>query len=66
MSSSVIGSFDFKPQTQPVSRPPVVSTYSPAYNSAFQPNYGPAAIVTLSDAAQNWLREQRASRPKGG
>ena len=46
----------------PVSIPPQVSTYSPSFGNKFSPNFGPAAIVTLSEAAQNWLREQRQSR----
>jgi len=44
----------------PVNRPPSAMTYAPAVSKDYQ--YTPAAIVTLSDAAQSWLRYQKASK----
>ena len=49
---------DFWPESSPVRRPPAVSTYSPSFTSSFDSVYGPAAIVTLSDAARERLTMQ--------
>lgn len=46
---------------QRVSKPPTAFTYSPALNQNYDSIYGPAAIVTLSEAAQRWLRWLNAS-----
>ena len=51
---------DFAPQTLPVLRPPMVSTYAPSYTPSFGPIYVPAAIITLSEAAQERLHAARA------
>jgi hypothetical protein len=51
---------DFAPQTLPVRRPSVVSTYAPSYTPSFGSVYSPAAIVTLSEAARARLRVERA------
>ena len=45
----------------PVGRPPTKMTYAPTVSQDFRPSSPPAAIITLSEAAQNWLRYQRAS-----
>jgi hypothetical protein len=38
----------------------MVSAYAPAFTRAFASIYGPAAIITLSEAAQERLRAERA------
>ena len=53
---------DFDPPTHPVRHPPMTSTYAPAFNRAFASIYGPAAIVSLSDAAKERVRIEREQR----
>jgi hypothetical protein len=50
---------DFYPQTLPVCRPPAVSAYAPAFTPAFESIYGPAVIVSLSEAAKERVRAER-------
>jgi len=42
-----------------VRKPPTTATYAPSYSQNFQPNYSPAAIIILSDAAKAFLRAQQ-------
>lgn len=49
-------------QRYPVARPPSTSTYAPSYAQGFHSIYGPAAVVTLSEAARKYVEEQRANR----
>lgn len=49
---------DYLSPRHPVIRPPAVASYAPAFSSRFESIYGPAAIVTLSEAAQARLRAE--------
>jgi hypothetical protein len=46
---------------QRVSKPSTAHTYAPSFGQNYQFNYGPAAVVTLSEAAQRWLRWLKSS-----
>lgn len=48
----------------PVQRPPDRSTYAPTYSQDYVSKYAPAAIITLSEAAQAYLRYLRESEPQ--
>jgi hypothetical protein len=48
----------------PVAKPPHTPTYAPAVAQNFQSAYGPAAVVTLSDAARQFLRFLKTSEPR--
>lgn len=55
------GAYAYRVNASPVDRPSTKMTYAPSFGGNFSYSYPPAAIVTLSDAAQTWLRYQRAS-----
>ena len=48
----------------PVAKPPDTPKYAPAIAQNFQSPYGPAAVITLSDAAKHFLRFLKNSEPR--
>ena len=53
---------DFDPPTHPVRHPPMTSAYAPAFTRSFASIYGPAAIITLSEAARERVRVEREQK----
>ena len=54
---------DYRKKT-PVSKPPDTPKYAPAVAQNFQSAYGPAAVVTLSATAKQFLRFLKNSEPQ--